>query len=184
MSETSSQTAQPPQPRANSDGRLDTNAAADIIEWFLNFDERVARMRHPQVNELFLWKRSDDEANGAAAYPFENAEARFAIGVIQALEQNDKEPLLAMWISDVLSALQEAREKKQQLSDTYNLDKKPLESALEKAEKLTTSAERRIYLTSCWFDALFTAEARVLGWIYQELYGKPFQPAAQSSSLK
>jgi hypothetical protein len=34
-----------------------------------------------------------------------------------------------------------------------------------------------MYLSSCWFDALFTAEARVLGWVYQELYGKPFQPA-------
>lgn len=177
MSEIAAPSHEPPKLSLTPDGTLDTNSVADAIEWFLNFDERVARMRHAQVNELFLWKQADDAANGVATYPFENAEARFAIGVIQALQENDKEPLLGLWISDVLSALQQARETKQELSDAYKLDKKPLESAIEKAQRLTTTAERRMYLTSCWFDALFTAEARVLGWVYQELYGKPFQPA-------
>jgi hypothetical protein len=177
MSESAATSSEPPKLRAAADGRLDNNSVADAIEWFLTFDERVARMRHPHVNELFTWKQADDEQNGIGTYPFENAEARFAIGVIQALEQNDKEPLLGLWISEVLSALHEARETRQELTDAYKLDKKPLESAIEKADRLTTTAERRNYLTSCWFDALFTAEARVLGWIYQELYGKPFQPA-------
>ena len=177
MSESAVPSSTPPKLRASADGKLDNNSVADLIEWFLNFDERVARMRHEQVNELFLWKQSDDEQNGVATYQFENAEARFAIGVIQALEQNDKEPLLGLWISEVLSALHEASETKRELTETYKLDKKPLESAIEKANRLTTTAERRMYLTSCWFDALFTAEARVLGWIYQELYGKPFQMA-------
>jgi hypothetical protein len=167
----------PPKIAAGPDGRVDTNSAADVIEWFLNYDERVARMRHSQVDELFQWKQADDAENGVNTYPFENAEARFAIGVIQALEENDKEPLLGLWISDVINALHEARETKQQLTDTYKLDKQPMESAIQKAQRLTTTNERRMYLTSCWFDALFTAEARVLGWIYQELYGKPFQPA-------
>lgn len=177
MSEQATSSSQPPKIAAGPNGRVDTNSAADLIEWFLNYDERVARMRHSQVNELFQWKQMDDAENGVNTYPFENAEARFAIGVIQALEENDKEPLLGLWISDVLNALHEARETKQQLTDTYKLDKQPMESAIEKARHLTTTNERRMYLTSCWFEALFTAEARVLGWIYQELYGKPFQPA-------
>jgi hypothetical protein len=176
MAETSSAQPQPPKLSAGPDGRLDTNAVADVIEWFLNYDERVARMRHSQVNELFEWKQMDDKENGVSTYPFENAEARFAIGVIQALEENDQEPLLGLWISDVLNALQQARDTRHELTEAYKLDSKPLESAIEKAEKLTTTAEKRMYLTSCWFDALFTAEARVLGWIYQELYGRPFQP--------
>jgi hypothetical protein len=175
MSESAVPSSTPPKLRASADGKLDQHSVADLIEWFLNFDERVARMRHEQVNELFMWKQSDDEQNGVATYPFENAEARFAIGVIQALEQNDKEPLLGLWISEVLNTLHEASETKRELTDTYKLDKKPLESAIEKANRLTTSTERRIYLTSCWFDALFTAEARVLGWIYQEIYGKPYK---------
>lgn len=177
MSETVTQDNQPPRPRLDAAGRLDTNSVADVIEWFLNYDEPVARIRHPEVNELFAWKQKDDEANGIATYPFENAEARFAIGVVKALEENDKEPLLGLWISDVLATLQHARETKQEMTDAYKLDKKPLESAIEKARRLTTNVERQVYLTSCWFDALFTAEARVLGWFYQALYGKPFQPA-------
>lgn len=177
MAETSPQQTQPPKLSTAANGKLDPNSVADLVEWFLNFDERVARMRHPQVNELFLWKQSDDQANGVPTYPFENAEARFAIGVIQALEENDQEPLLGLWISDVLAALQQARDTRHELNEAYKLDAKPMESAIEKAEKLTTTSEKRMYLTSCWFDALFTAEARVLGWIYQELYGRPFQPA-------
>jgi hypothetical protein len=177
MTETAAQSPQPPKLSATGDGKLDTGSVADVIEWFLNFDEHVARVRHPQVNELFVWKQADDEESGVGVYPFENAEARFAIGVIQALQENDKEPLLGLWISEVLNTLQQARETRQELSDAYKLDKKPLESAMQKADRLTTTAERRMYLTCCWFEALFTAEARVLGWIYQELYGKPFQAA-------
>ncbi|HYJ89749.1 MAG TPA: hypothetical protein VEV84_00440, partial [Pyrinomonadaceae bacterium] len=72
-------------------------------------------------------------------------------------------------------ALQAAKETKTEIGETYKLDTNPMDSAIVKAEKLTTTAERRMYLTSCWFDALLTAEARVLGWFYQEIYGKPFQ---------
>lgn len=178
MTDAAAQNSQPPKPAIDTQGKLDMSSIADVIEWFLNFDERTARMRHPQVQELFQWKQADDEENGVATYPFENAEARFAVGVVQALQENDREPLLKLWISDVLSALQEAKQTKSELSANYKLDAKPMDSALTKAEGLTTNSERRMYLTSCWFDALFTAEARVLGWIYQELYGKTFQPAS------
>ena len=177
MTEPASQNAQPPRLSIDANGKLDNSVVADVIEWFLNFDERTARIRHPQLQELFQWKQADDQEHGVTTYPFENAEARFAIGVVQALQENDNEPLLKLWISDVLNALQEARQTKTEISESYKLDAKPMDSALAKAEKLTTHAERRMYLTSCWFDTLFTAEVRVLGWIYQELYGKTFQPA-------
>jgi hypothetical protein len=176
MSEIAAQQTQPPKLAATVGGKLDMNSVADVIEWFLNYDERVARMRHSQVEELFQWKQKDDAENEVATYPFENAEARFAIGVVQALEENNEEPLLKFWISDVLNALQQARETRNELTETYKLDSQPMDSAITKASKLTTNAERRVYLTSCWFDALFTAEGRVLGWIYRELYGKDFQP--------
>jgi len=164
----------PPRLRLASDGTVDTSTLADLIEWFLAYDERTARMRHPQVNELFQWKQQDDESHGIGTYPFENAEARFAIGVFQALEENDSEPLLKLWVSDVLNALQESRETKREMTEAYKLDDDLAASAIQKAEKLTSNAERRLYLTSCWLEALCTAEARVLGWVYQEMYGKPF----------
>ena len=133
-------------------------------------------MRHANTEELFQWKQKDDEANGIVIYPFENAEARFAIGVFQALQENNSEPLLGLWMNDVLAALHESRETKREITEANNLDKDIEKSSIEKASLLTTNSERRLYLTSSWLEALCTAEARVLGWIYQEIYGKPFTP--------
>ncbi|HEX6124526.1 MAG TPA: hypothetical protein VFZ23_04065 [Pyrinomonadaceae bacterium] len=167
----------PPKLRPGAAGGIDDSSLADLIEWFLNYDERTARMRHPYTEELFQWKQHDDIDSGAAVYPFENAEARFAIGVFQALKENNSEPLLGLWLSDVLSALHEARETKAEITEANKLDDSADKLAIEKAEQLTTNAERRLYLTSCWLEQLCTAEARVLGWVYQEIYGKPFTPA-------
>ena len=160
---------QPPPLARLADGSPENNSLADIVEWFLNHDERTARMRHPHVDELFNWKQQDDKVNGVGTYPFENAEARFAIGVFQALAENNSEPLLKLWISDVLSALHESRETKREMTETYKLDDELEASAIEKANKLASNVERRLYLTSCWLEALCTAEARVLGWVYQEM---------------
>src|SRR5215213_6702533 len=168
----------PPKLRPGADGGIDDASLADLIEWFLNYDERTARMRHAYTEELFHWKQHDDVENGFGIYPFENAEARFAIGVFQALKENSSEPLLGLWLSDVLAALHEARETKTEISEANKLDESPDQLALEKAEKLTSNAERRLYLTSCWLEQLCTAEARVLGWVYQEIYGRPYTPAS------
>ena len=176
MNDATSQAAGPPKLARASDGKVDTASLADLIEWFLNYDERTARMRLPMVEELFQWKQADDEERGVATFPFENAEARFAIGVAQAVEQNPSEPLLDLWLNDVVAALHEARTAKTEITEANNLERDPEASPLKKAELLTTNFERRSYLTASWLEALFTAEARVLGWIYQELYGRPFTP--------
>ena len=168
----------PPKLRRDANGAIENNSLANVVEWFLNFDERTARMRHPYTEELFQWKQHDDIENGVGVYPFENAEARFAIGVFQALQENNSEPLLGLWLSDVLAALHDARETKIEITEANKLDEDPNMLAIEKAEKLTTNAERRLYLTSCWLEQLCTAEARVLGWVYQEIYGRPYTPAS------
>jgi hypothetical protein len=167
----------PPKLRPAATGGIDPSSIADLVEWFLNFDERTARMRHANTEELFQWKQKDDEANGIGTYPFENAEARFAIGVFQALQENNSEPLLGLWMNDVLAALHESRETKREITEANDLDKDIERSSIEKASLLTTNSERRLYLTSSWLEALCTAEARVLGWIYQEMYGRPFTPS-------
>lgn len=177
MTEAAQQENQPPKLKRSQSGQIEPNSIADLIEWFLLYDERTARMRHVMVEELFQWKQKEDEANGAVTYPFENAEARFAIGVFQALQENDSEPLLGLWMNDVLAALHESRETKRELTESNNLDSNSELSPLQKAGLLTTNVERRLYLSSCWLEALCTAEARILGWIYQELYGRPFKPA-------
>jgi hypothetical protein len=165
----------PPKLVKNPGGDINTNSLADLLEWFLNYDQKVAQMRHPLVEEIFLWKQADDASSGVEIYPFENAEARFAVGVFQALLQNNSQPLLQLWISDILNALQEAKQTNSEIAQNYKLGEQAI-SAIEKAEKLPSKLEKKIYLTSCWLEALCTAEARFLGWVYQELYGMPFQP--------
>src|SRR5688500_7878782 len=80
---------QPPRLRSSPAGGIDNGSLADLVEWFLNYDERTSRIRHPYTEELFQWKLHDDIENGVGIYPFENAEARFAVGIFQALEQNN-----------------------------------------------------------------------------------------------
>lgn len=156
-------------------GEAEVGSLADLLEWFLNFDERTARIRMAYTEELFQWKQLNDEAHGVGTYPFENAEARFAVGAIQALKENNTEPLLKLWITDVLEALGAAREMKTEMANAYRLDDADPEAfSLKKAEKLTTNNEKRLYLSNCWFEVLYTAEARFLGYVYQEVYGKPF----------
>src|SRR5688500_10847890 len=176
MTDTVEQENRPPKLKPGASGGIEDNSLADLIDWFLTYDERTARMRHPYTEELFQWKQHDDVEKGIGVYPFENAEARFAIGVFQALQENDSEPLLSLWLTDVLNALHEARETKAEIAEANKLDDSPDTLAIEKAEKLTTNAERRLYLTSCWLEQLCTAEARVLGWVYQEIYGRPYTP--------
>ena len=168
------QSSYPPKLQKTADGGINTNSLADLLEWFLSFDQRVALVRNPNVEELFQWKQADDASNGIETYPFENAESRFAIGVFQALGENDSENKLSRWLSDVLQALSEAKQTNEDIAKSYNLEQAT--SSVAQANKIPSKTERRLYLTSCWLEALCTAEARFLGWVFQELYGKPFQP--------
>ena len=176
MAKAKEEPQEPPKLRRTDGGDIETSSLTNLLEWFLTFDERTARMRHANTDELFQWKQKDDEANGIGIYPFENAEARFAIGAFQALGENSTEPLLKVWITDILEALGRARETKTELTTAYDLDADLEAFSLKKSEKLTTNPEKRLYLSCCWLETLCTAEARVLGWIYQEIYGRPFTP--------
>lgn len=169
----------PPILEKTLNGDINVNSLANLLEWFLIYDNRVEIMRHPHVEELFEWKQADDAANGVSVYPFDNAEARFAIGVFQAIAENDSEEKLRVWITDVLQALGESKQNNEEISANFNLNKESGESAVMLSQKLPSKIERRLYLTSCWLEALYTAEVRFLGWVYQELYGKPFEPITQ-----
>ena len=167
----------PPKLEKTPNGEINANSLADLLEWFLNYDPKVALVRHKSVEELFQWKQADDAAHGANPYPFENAESRFAIGAFQALAENDSQEKLNSWITDVIQALGEAKQINEQITESYRLETRQGKSHIEEAEKIPAKTERRLYLSSCWLEALCTAEARFLGWVYQELYGKPFQPS-------
>ncbi len=168
------QTNLPPKLQKTANGDINTNSLADLLEWFLNYDGRVSVVRNPHVEELFQWKQKDDEANGVEIYPFGNAEARFAIGVFQAIAEYNSEAKLRAWISEVLQALGESKQMNEDIAASYKLNHG--ESQVAQAEQIPSNSERLLYLSSGWLEALCTAEVRFLGWVYQELYGKPFEP--------
>ena len=87
---------------------------------------------------------------------------------------NPDERALHAWIAQLLNALDDASRTNEEITSAYRLD--PAESPVAESGKIPAAAEREVYLTCCWLEVLCTAEARVLGWVYQELYGRPFQP--------
>lgn len=165
---------QPPKLRMSPNNDIDVTSLADLLEWFITNDGRVNVVRHPHVEELFRWRKAEDATNNIETYDFENAESRFAIGVFHALGENNTETKLQNWITQLLEALGEAKQTSEDISADYKLDSS--QSHVAEAEKIPTANERKLYLTSSWIEALCTAEVRFLGWVYQELYGKPFQP--------
>jgi hypothetical protein len=146
------------------------------MQWFLDYDERVAVIRAPQVEEIFQWKQSETLQADPSAYTFPRAEDRFAVGVMQALAENGDERSLHSWVGNVLEALQEATKLNEEITNSFKLETKQGASAMQEAAKLPSNTARMIFLNACWLEALCTAEARVLGWFYQELHGRPFNP--------
>ena len=168
------QQQQPPALARDAAGRIDSDVLADVIQWFLDRDPRVNAVRHPRVEEVFRWKQEAGRRAGEEVFQFDTAEDRFAVGVVQALVANPDERALHGWIAQLINALDDASRTNEEITDAYRLD--PAESAVSESEKIPAGAAREVYLTCCWLEVLCTAEARVLGWVYQELYGRPFEP--------
>lgn len=167
---------QPPALRRDAEGRVEPASLAGLIEWFLVYDERVAVVRFPAVETLFQWKQGEDLKSQPDAFAFGRAEDRLAVGVMGALVENDDERALHDWIKDLLAALDDASKTNEAIAESYGLKPSEDSSVVEEAEKIPSRRERDIYLNCCWLETLCTAEARVLGWAYQGLYGRAFHP--------
>ncbi|HEY0006854.1 MAG TPA: hypothetical protein VGB17_18890 [Pyrinomonadaceae bacterium] len=165
----------PPPLERDAGGDIIVGSLANLIQWFLDYDPRVAVIRHPNVEEIFQWKQQESRLENEDVYLFEHAEDRLAIGIMQALAEHDSERLLHDWLSQLLAALEDASQSNEQIAEAYQLKLKE-SSALKEAEKIPTRSGRQKFLFSCWLESLCTAEIRVLGWVYQELYGKPYRP--------
>jgi hypothetical protein len=157
-------------------GQVNTASLADVIQWFLDYDQRAAIIRHPKVEELFHWKQAEALTAGEDVYRFDHAEDRLAVGIMQALSEYDTESELHGWISQLLNALDDATKTNEEIASAYRLETDEANSTVKEAEKIPTGSSRKIYLTCCWLEVLCTAELRIMGWIYQELYGRPFAP--------
>jgi predicted enzyme related to lactoylglutathione lyase len=168
--------ASPPALGRDAAGRIDLDSVPDVIQWFLDFDQRVAIVKHPNVEEVFQWKQQRSQAAGEQVFAFNRAEDRLAIGIIQALAEHSTERELHTWISQLLNALDTATKATEAASTAYQLDLQSGGSVVNEANKMPSARSRDEFLLNCWIETLCTAEARVLGWLYKDLYGRPFVP--------
>ena len=162
--------------RRDVSGNVDLDSVPDVIQWFLDFDQRIAVIKHRNVEEVFQWKQEQSRVAGEAVFDFKQAEDRLAIGIIQALAENDSERELHSWISQLLNALDAASKANEAAAEAFKLDLTSGGSVVKEADKIPSARGRRDFLINCWLETLCTAEARVLGWLYKEFYGRPFAP--------
>jgi hypothetical protein len=175
-SQPNDEVAPSPPLRRDAYGRVDVDSVPDVIDWFVNYDQRVAVIRHPSVEEVFQWKQKQSRSQGEDVFIFNRAEDRLAIGIIQALADNPTESELHSWIRQLLGALDDASKATETTAETYQLDLRGGDSIVTQAEKIPFQRGRKDFLINCWIETLCTAEARVLGWLFKEFYGKPFAP--------
>jgi hypothetical protein len=175
-SQSNDETISSPPLRRDSFGHVDVDSVPDVIDWFVNYDQRVAVIRHPSVEEIFQWKQEQSRSQGEEVFIFKRAEDRLAIGIIQALADHPTERELHSWIRQLLGALEDASKATETTAETYQLDLRSGGSIITQADKIPFHRGRNEFLMNCWIETLCTAEARVLGWLYKEFYGRPFAP--------
>ncbi|HKP37518.1 MAG TPA: hypothetical protein VJT71_11735 [Pyrinomonadaceae bacterium] len=156
-------------------GRVDYDSIPDVIQWFLDYDQRVAVIKHPKIEELFQWKQEKSRAAGEYVFNFNRAEDRLAIGIIQSLAHNPTERELHDWIAQLLNALDTASKATENLAGEFSLSMSE-NSIVAESAKIPAASIRADFLINCWLESLCTAEIRVLGWLYLEFYGRPFHP--------
>src|SRR6267378_301673 len=111
-----------PPPLRDAGGNIDLDSVPDVIQWFLDFDQRVAIVKHPNVEEVFQWKQENSRNQGEVIFDFKQAQDRLAIGIIQALAEHNTERALHSWISQLLNALDSASKANEAAAEAYNLD--------------------------------------------------------------
>src|ERR1051325_4126238 len=128
MSKSKSEVTQgPPLMRRDAQGRVEPGSLAAIIQWFLDYDERVAVVRFPAVEALFQWRQAEELKGREDSFGFNRAEDRLAGGVMQALVAHASEAALHGWIKDLLAALEDARQTNESIAEAYGL--KPSEDS-------------------------------------------------------
>ena len=157
-------------------GAVDYDSLPEVIQWFLDYDQRVAIIKHPKVEELFQWKQERSRQASEDVFNFNRAEDRLAIGIIQSVAHNPTEPQLHAWIAQLLNALDRASKSTEETSTAFQLEMQGTSSIVQEAQKIPAAITRNNFLIDCWLETLCTAEIRVLGWLYQEFYGRPFHP--------
>src|SRR6185436_12324520 len=101
--------------RRDQFGAVDYDSLPDVIQWFLDFDQRVGVIKHAKVEELFQWKQEQSRLAGEDVFNFNRAEDRLAIGILQSVAHNPSERELHGWIGQLLNDLQQAQKRTEEI---------------------------------------------------------------------
>jgi hypothetical protein len=166
----------PPRLKREADGSPEITSLGDIIEWFLDHDPRVGVIRDARVEEIFQAKQAESKRSGEEVFIFDRAEDRLAIGIVQAIATHPRQAEFHSWIGQLLNALEDSSKTNEEMAAEYELEMGEGSSIMSEVSKISSPQAREVYIACCWLEALCTAEIRVLGWVYQELYGRPYAP--------
>src|SRR5207249_11627080 len=127
-------------------GNVDYDSLPEVIQWFLDYDDRVAIIKHPKVEELFQWKQEHSRHAGEDVFNFNRAEDRLAIGILQSVAHNPTERELHAWIAQLLNALERASKATEDVSAAYDLDMSAASSVVGESQKIPAAAARADFL--------------------------------------
>src|ERR1044071_1291004 len=138
MSKSKSEAAGAGAPLMRRDARslAEPGTLAAIIQWFLDYDERVAVVRFPAVEALFQWRQAEELKGREDSFGFNRAEGRLAVGVMQALVEHDDERALHGWIKELLAALEDARQTNESIAEADGLKPPEDSSVVHEAGKI------------------------------------------------
>src|SRR5437016_5376300 len=143
-------------------GNVDYDSLPEVIQWFLDYDERVAIIKHPRVEELFQWKQQQSRQAGEDVFNFNRAEDRLAIGILQSIAHNPTERELHGWIGQLLNALQEASKRTEETSTAYKLDIAQDQSIFGESQKIPAARTLEVFLIDSWLKIMCIAEVLIL----------------------
>src|SRR5205807_3757692 len=123
-------------------GNVDYDSLPDVIQWFLDYDDRVAVIKHPKVEELFQWKQGQSRNAGEDVFNFNRAEDRLAIGILQSIAHNPTERELHAWICQLLNTLEQSSKTTEQISTSYQLNMNNARSVVVEATKIPAARTR------------------------------------------
>src|SRR5258707_8324632 len=141
----------------DQNGAPDYDSLPDVIQWFLDYDQRVAVVKHAKVEELFQWKQEQSRLAGEDVFYFNLAQDLLAIGIIQSVAPNPTERELHAWIAQLLNALDRAAKATEDVSAAYGLDTGTANSVVLEALKIPVAKTRADFLFNCWLETLCTA---------------------------
>src|SRR5436853_7515481 len=127
-------------------GAVDYDSLPDVIQWFLDFDQRVGVIKHAKVEELFQWKQEQSRLAGEDVFNFNRAEDRLAIGILQSIAHNPTERELHAWIAQLLNALELASKATEDVSAAYDLDVSAASSVVAESTNIPATRTREGFL--------------------------------------